>query len=59
MTQIALVCRRVDSFCARLNAGLAAVAICLAILTVTIAVGRHPEIFLAPADVESGTVDMF
>lgn len=59
MTQIALVCRRVDSFCARLNAGLAAVAICLAILTAIIIVGRHPDLFLAPVDMESGEAELF
>ena len=59
MTSIAFVCRRVDRFCARLNDGLAAMAILLAVLTAIITIGRHPDIFLAPVDVETGAVDMF
>jgi hypothetical protein len=61
MTSIALVCRRIDSFCARLNDGLAAVAIFLAILTTILSVGRHPDIFLPQGmDAEaSPAVDLF
>jgi len=43
-----------DGFCARMNEGLAAFALVLAVsLTVTTMV-RHPEAFLPPPDAESG-----
>jgi hypothetical protein len=43
-----------DGFCARMNEGLAAFALVLALgLTVTTVV-RHPEAFLPPPDADSG-----
>jgi hypothetical protein len=43
MKKLAASCRRIDELCARLNHGLAAVAIVLAITTVVISCVRHPE----------------
>ena len=53
MSALRHIARRVDSFCARLNAGLCAVAIALTLLTVGTWVGQHPEIFLAEYDAAS------
>jgi hypothetical protein len=41
---------RVDAICARLNAGLCAVAVALTVLTVSTWVGRHPEMFQVEYD---------
>lgn len=43
---------RVDGFCAKLNHGLAAVAVILAIATAVAAAARHPELMLPPACAE-------
>jgi hypothetical protein len=40
--------RRVDAFCARLNGGLAAVAIVLAALTAAVLVVRLPDMLPSP-----------
>lgn len=53
MKQIALVARRVDAFCARLNDGLAAVALVLAILATAALLQRLP-VLLQPVDAETG-----
>lgn len=45
MTALLHIASRADAFCARLNAGLSAVAIVLSLLTATAWVGHHPEIF--------------
>jgi hypothetical protein len=52
--QIALVARRLDAFCARLNDGLAAVALVLAILTTAALLQRLPLLLLPSADTETG-----
>ena len=44
MQRIAAIAARADAFCARLNHGLAAVALALAALTVILSVVRGPEI---------------
>jgi hypothetical protein len=55
----ALMARRADAFCARLNAGLAAVAIVLAVLTAAAALQRLPSL-LPQADAETGlSLDQF
>jgi hypothetical protein len=43
MRKIAVIAARADNFCARLNDGLAAVAIVLAILTGALATARNVE----------------
>ena len=53
MKKIALAARRADAFCARLNEGLAAVAIVLAILTTATLLERLPSL-LPLVDVETG-----
>ncbi|HZB93809.1 MAG TPA: hypothetical protein VE397_20340 [Stellaceae bacterium] len=59
MKTAALMARRADAFCARLNAGLAAVAIVLAVLTAAAALQRLPSL-LPQADAETGlSVDQF
>jgi hypothetical protein len=50
MRQIALISRRADAFCARLNAGLFAVAVALAVLTGAMVAVRFPP----PMGAESG-----
>lgn len=54
MKQIALYARRLDGFCARLNDGLAAVALALAILTTAALLQRLPALLFQPVDVETG-----
>jgi hypothetical protein len=54
LKQIALVARRVDAFCARLNDGLLAVALALAILTTAALLQRLPALLLQPVDTETG-----
>jgi len=44
MTALLHIASRADAFCARLNPGLSAVAVLLALLTATAWVGCHPEI---------------
>ena len=53
MKKIALAARRADAFCARLNDGLAAVAIVLAVLTTATLIERLPSVPTL-TDVESG-----
>jgi hypothetical protein len=50
MHQIAFIGRRADAFCARLNAGLFAVAIALAVLTGAMATAQVST----PTDAETG-----
>jgi len=50
MQQIALISRRADAFCARLNGGLSAVAIVLAVITAITLIVRFPPL----ADAENG-----
>jgi hypothetical protein len=45
MQRIAVIAARADAFCARLNDGLSAVAIALAVLTLVAWVARAPEVF--------------
>jgi hypothetical protein len=52
--QVALIARRADAFCARLNDGLAAVAIVLALLTTAALLERLPALVAAPVDAETG-----
>ncbi|HWG80661.1 MAG TPA: hypothetical protein VN681_12845 [Stellaceae bacterium] len=56
MHKIALIVSRADSFCARLNDGLAAVAIVLAILTGALSTVRGVEMGV-PYDPEWSLVD--
>jgi hypothetical protein len=51
MRQIALITRRADAFCARLNGGLSAVAVALAVLTGAAAIARLP---LPAVDTQTG-----
>jgi len=50
MKELAAFCRRIDKLCARLNDGLAAVAIVLAITTAVVSAMHHPDILQLPAD---------
>jgi len=45
MQRIVAIAARTDAFCARLNHGLAAVAVALAALTLVLYVARNPDIF--------------
>ena len=54
MKTAALIARRADAFCARLNAGLAAVALVLALVTAAALVQRLPLLLLPQADPETG-----
>ncbi|HKW55039.1 MAG TPA: hypothetical protein VJO12_15205 [Stellaceae bacterium] len=45
MRRIVVVAARADAFCSRLNDGLSAVAIALALLTLVAWVARAPQIF--------------
>jgi len=56
MRKIAIIAARADSFCARLNYGLAAVAIVLAILTAALSTVRNLEV-LDLCDAEWPTVE--
>jgi hypothetical protein len=51
---VALIARQADAFCARLNAGLAAVALVLAIVTAATLVERLPLLLLPQVDAETG-----
>jgi hypothetical protein len=51
MQRIAVIAARTDAFCARLNHGLAAVAVALAALTVVLFVADHRDMF-QPIDAE-------
>jgi hypothetical protein len=53
MRQIALIARHADAFCARLNDGLVAVALALALLTIAVMIARLPQ----PTDAETWLVD--
>ena len=57
MRKIAVIAARADSFCARLNESLVAVAIVLAILTAALSTVRNMEAF-APCDAEWPTAEM-
>jgi len=48
--------KNLDGFCARLNAGLAAVALVLSILVAAELTVRLPELYQQAVDVESSTV---
>ncbi|HUC67123.1 MAG TPA: hypothetical protein VMA53_16910 [Stellaceae bacterium] len=54
MKTVALIARQTDAFCARLNAGLAAVALVLAIVTAAALVQRLPMLLLPSVDPETG-----
>lgn len=56
MQRIVAIAARTDAFCARLNHGLAAVAIALAALTLVLLVARNPELF-QPIDAEWPTIE--
>ena len=56
MTALGHIARRVDALCARLNAGLCAVAIVLALLTLGTWVGQHPEIFQLEYDAAAAAI---
>lgn len=51
MQRIAVIAARTDAFCARLNHGLAAVAVALTALTVVLFVAQHRDM-LQPIDAE-------
>lgn len=53
MLALLRITRRADAFCARLNAGLAAFAIVLALLAAGVCAGRHPEIFQPEYDADA------
>jgi hypothetical protein len=57
MESLAAFCRRIDRLCARLNDGLAAVAIVLAITTALVSAMHHPEILQMPADGATAVVE--
>jgi hypothetical protein len=48
--------KSIDAFCARLNAGLAAVALVLSILVAAELTVRMPQLFQQAADAESATL---
>ena len=50
MKELAALCRRVDRLCARLNDGLAAVAIVMGIAVVLVSAMHYPEALQTPAD---------
>jgi hypothetical protein len=54
VTSAAQLARRVDSFCARLNSGLSAVALALALVTVVALAYRFPP-SVPQFDLETGT----
>jgi hypothetical protein len=54
VSNAAHLARRVDAFCARLNGGLAAVAIVLAALTAALLVVRLPQV-LPQADTQTSS----
>ena len=56
MQRIVAIAARTDALCARLNHGLAAVAIALAALTLVLLVARNPDIF-QPIDPEWPAVE--
>jgi hypothetical protein len=57
---VALIARQTDAFCARLNAGLTAVALVLAIVTAAALVQRLPMLLLPQVDAETGiSTDQF
>lgn len=58
MIALLRVASRADSFCARLNAGLSAVAIVLALLTVAAWIGHHPEMFQLEYDASANAVGL-
>jgi hypothetical protein len=51
MQRIVAIAARTDAFCARLNYGLTAMAIALAVVTVVLFIARNPDIF-QPIDPE-------
>jgi hypothetical protein len=50
MPSFARIAFRLDAFCARLNAGLAAVAVMLAVITAAAWLAHHPEVLSPPND---------
>jgi hypothetical protein len=50
MLPLVRIAYRLDAFCGRLNAGLAAVAMALALLTALAWLSRHPEMVMPPID---------
>jgi len=50
--------RRTEAFCARLNPGLSAVAIALALLTLLSWAGHHPEMFQQEYVAAAGAVGL-
>ena len=56
MQRIVAIAVRTDALCARLNHGLAAVAIVLAALTLVLFVARNPDLF-QPVDAEWPTIE--
>lgn len=56
MTAFLRIAGRADAFCGRLNAGLAAVAIVLALLTGISWIGHRPEMFQLEYDVADNAI---
>ena len=56
MQRIVAIAARTDAFCARLNHGLAAVAIALAALTLALFVAQHRDMF-QPMDAEWPSIE--
>jgi hypothetical protein len=50
MKNLAALCRQIDTLCARLNDGLTAVAIVLAVTAALVSAVHHPEALQMPAD---------
>jgi len=57
MKKIARIAHTADAFCARLNDGLTAVAVALALLTAAAIVERLPMVLMQAADVGIGAYD--
>jgi hypothetical protein len=58
MTALFRIASRADALCARLNAGLSAVAIVLALLTATAWIGHHPEMFQLEYDSAANAIGL-
>lgn len=58
MTALLRIASRLDAFFARLNAGLSAVAIVLALVTVTAWIGHHPEMFQLEYDSAANAIGL-
>jgi hypothetical protein len=54
MRMLFAFCRRLDAMCARLNDGLAAVAVVLVIATVMVSIAHYPDLVTMSVETEMG-----